>query len=236
MRTRTRTFLAGLVLAAALLGGAAWATSATSLVGADGTIDGCYRAANGDAAGQGQLRVVAAGEVCRNNELPIEWSQRGPQGEQGPAGPTGAPGDKGDKGEIGAQGPPGSKGDAGVDGAPGAKGDAGAKGDKGDPGLKGDKGDQGLQGAQGPAGPAGASPGYGGSGAFGSIPPNSQLTLVATCPPGKRPLAGGFTTYQDAEVLSSQPHENDSWQVFFRNRHPSQEIGAWVSVMCAVMP
>ncbi len=41
MRTRTRTILAGLVLAAALLGGAAWATSATSLVGADRTIDGC---------------------------------------------------------------------------------------------------------------------------------------------------------------------------------------------------
>lgn len=236
MRTRTRTILAGLVLAAALVGGAAWAASATSLVGADGTIDGCYRAAKGDAAGQGQLRVVAAREACRDNELPIQWSQRGEQGEQGPPGPTG---EKGEQGDQGPSGPTGDRGEAGAQGVPGPKGDRGdpgPKGDQGTQGTEGAQGAQGVQGIQGPPGPAGAISGYAQAGTSGSIPPNSQLILIVACPAGKKPLSGGFTTFQDAEVLSSEPINNNSWRAIFRNRHPSQAIDARVSVLCADMP
>ena len=101
MRTRTRTILVGLVVAAALVGGVAWATGTiSSVVAADGTINGCYRATNGDddKAGQGQLRVIAADQTCKKNELAIQWNQQGPKGDrglqgiQGPAGPQGAKG------------------------------------------------------------------------------------------------------------------------------------------------
>ena len=61
MRTRTRTTLAGLVLAAALLGGVAWAT----IPGTDGTIQGCYTTSNGN------LRVVESPDECRNSETAI---------------------------------------------------------------------------------------------------------------------------------------------------------------------
>jgi hypothetical protein len=159
MRTRTRTILAATALVAVLGGSAAWATATTSLVGADGTIDGCYRAANGDAAGQGELRVVAAGEACRNNELPLEWSRRGEQGAQGsqgpagPAGPAGPTGAKGDPGAMGAPGPAGARGEPGERGAPGPVGVPGADGADGADGV----------GVVGAAEPSGANCADGGS-------------------------------------------------------------------------
>src|SRR5262245_12725833 len=85
------------VLAAAIglaaLGGTAWAAqTVASIVGADGTIHGCY------AQNTGLLRVVAEGTTCNARELPIQWNQQGP---------TGAKGDRGARGPKGDAGPPG---------------------------------------------------------------------------------------------------------------------------------
>ncbi len=52
-------------------------------------IHGCYGKSNG------QLRVVAAADDCKNNELPITWNQRGPVGPAGPRGLPGPPGPPG---------------------------------------------------------------------------------------------------------------------------------------------
>ena len=93
--------------------GTAWATGAvSSIVGAAGTINGCYRAAGGgdDEGRQGQLRVVVAGEQCKKNELAIQWSQKGPKGNTGTAGADGAPGATGAQGSQGLQGPAGQSG------------------------------------------------------------------------------------------------------------------------------
>lgn len=110
---------AALVLAAfAVTGGVALATGAVgAIVGADGTIQGCYQKVNG------QLRVVASAGDCRPSELPVSWSQQGPQGlrgqqgpqgEQGPAGPQGEQGLQGEQGPQGERGPSGPAGPSGV--------------------------------------------------------------------------------------------------------------------------
>ena len=52
-------------------------------VGGGNVIQGCYGKSNG------RLRVVTAAGDCKNDELAISWSRRGPAG---PAGPPGVPG------------------------------------------------------------------------------------------------------------------------------------------------
>jgi len=89
--------LKSVVLAAAIgvavLGGTAWAAqTVASIVGADGTIHGCY------ARNTGLLRVVAEGSTCNARELSIQWNQQGP---------TGAKGERGERGPKGDVGPPG---------------------------------------------------------------------------------------------------------------------------------
>ena len=77
---------------------------AVSAAPEDVTYSGCYSKANG------ALRVVASGDDCRSNEVPITWNERGPQGPAGPAGaqgPDGPPGEQGEAGEPGPQGPAG---------------------------------------------------------------------------------------------------------------------------------
>jgi len=70
----------------------AFATGAIqSVVGSDGSIQGCYK------AGNGQLRVVGSADGCNDSELPISWNQTGTQGPIGPAGPKG---DQGPAGET----------------------------------------------------------------------------------------------------------------------------------------
>ncbi len=49
----------------------------------DGIINGCYK------KNDGQLRVVANLDDCRQSEMPVSWNQEGPPGEQGPAGVLG---------------------------------------------------------------------------------------------------------------------------------------------------
>lgn len=150
--------------------GTAWATGAvSSIVGADGTINGCYQAAAGDDGDgrQGQLRVVAAGEQCKKNEQAIQWSQRGPKGDtgaQGVAGQAGLKGDTGAPGATGAKGDSGTAGATGLAGLQGAAGSQGPKGDKGDDGAAGGAGVAGSNGVTGNSGPPGP-PGPPGGGA-----------------------------------------------------------------------
>jgi uncharacterized protein DUF11/collagen triple helix repeat protein len=116
--------------------------AASSIPDADGTIRGCYTKLGG------VLRVIdpAKGESCKSFEVPISWSQTGPQGTQGLPGPAGPPGPAGDAGPAGEPGPEGPAGPAGEKGDPGPEGPPGAQGEPGPPGEKGDPG---------PAGPAG---------------------------------------------------------------------------------
>jgi hypothetical protein len=58
------------------------------------TINGCVEKSGG-------LRVVLAGQPCKNSEFAISWNSVGPQGLPGVNGTNGA------KGDTGAQGPPG---------------------------------------------------------------------------------------------------------------------------------
>ena len=137
---RSRWLPLGAVLGAVLVGGVAYAAIPDS----SGVIDGCYQKKVGN------LRVIdsSAGQSCRHSEVPISWSQTGPQGPPGPQGPkgdTGATGPKGDTGATGATGPQGPKGDTGATGPQGPKGDTGATGATG------------PQGPRGPAGPTGAT-------------------------------------------------------------------------------
>ena len=151
MRLKKIAAALGIMLGA--VGGTAWAAGAIgSIVAADGTINGCYQQNNG------QLRVVAAGEACRDSELALSWAQKGPQGIQGPQGVPGpqgvqgAEGPKGDKGatgDRGVQGERGPQGPQGDPGAQGAKGEIGPQGVKGDPGAPGEPGLRGLPGADG---------------------------------------------------------------------------------------
>jgi hypothetical protein len=70
-----------------------------------GVINGCYQ------KNEGLLRVIDSDtEACRTSEVPIAWSQTGPQGPPGPQGPAGP---------QGLQGPQGAKGEAGTNGVSG---------------------------------------------------------------------------------------------------------------------
>src|SRR5437588_9701992 len=76
----------------------------------------------------GNIRIVAPGVACANNETLLEWSKNGPTGARGPTGlrgptgargPTGPKGDKGDKGDKGNRGPTGPTGPRGATGRKG---------------------------------------------------------------------------------------------------------------------
>jgi len=67
--------IAGLVLSAA--------TAAEAQAG--GVIHACVNQ-------NGLIRIVSSGDVCRNNETPVQWNVKGPVGPQGPAGPPGPAG------------------------------------------------------------------------------------------------------------------------------------------------
>lgn len=57
-----------------------------SIPDANGILHGCYKRTGG------QLRVIdGSTSSCDGNELPVQWSQTGPQGPQGPQGPPAAP-------------------------------------------------------------------------------------------------------------------------------------------------
>jgi hypothetical protein len=66
---------------------------------AAGVIHGCYSVANGN-----QRIIDTSVESCKKNEVPIQWSQTGPQGPVGPQGPQGSQGLQGPQGVPGTPG------------------------------------------------------------------------------------------------------------------------------------
>jgi len=146
--SRGSKLLLALILGAAVFGVVSAVQAA--IPDSNGVINGCYQ------KNVGNLRVIdpSAGDSCRPSEIPISWSQTGPQGPPGatgPAGPVGPAGPKGDTGATGATGPAGPVGPAG------AKGDTGATGPQGPPGATGATGPAGPAGPTGPAGPNNAA-------------------------------------------------------------------------------
>ena len=65
----------------------------------------------------GQMRLIGAGEACRQTETLIVLNLQGAKGDKGDPGPAGP---QGPRGETGAQGLKGEKGDAGPQGPAGA--------------------------------------------------------------------------------------------------------------------
>jgi hypothetical protein len=92
MLSRRKLVAVGVVAAAAVAGGAAYAAIGDN----GGVINGCYT--NRD----GILRVIdpSTGAQCRAGETPISWSRQGPKGDTGPQGATGPRGATGPAGTI----------------------------------------------------------------------------------------------------------------------------------------
>jgi hypothetical protein len=96
MKLKSKSVVLAVAIGIGVVGGTAWAAQTiASIVGADGTIHGCYAQKNG------ALRVVAEGTACTPPELPIQWNQRGDRGAPGPKGDAGPTGPKGDAGPPG---------------------------------------------------------------------------------------------------------------------------------------
>jgi hypothetical protein len=94
MKRIEKSWLAGAIALSVALGGGAIAYA--SIPDSGGVIHGCYQ------MNVGNLRVIdSATESCRPSEVPLNWSQTGPQGAQGPAGPQGAQGPQGPTGPSG---------------------------------------------------------------------------------------------------------------------------------------
>jgi hypothetical protein len=123
------------------------------------------------ASPSGQLRLVASGEPCKQNEKRVVWDMQGPPGPQGVPGVAGPQGPQGAQGPQGPQGQTGPQGPQGQPGAQGAQGQPGAQGPQGQPGAQGPQGDRGPQGAQGEQGPQGAQGGQGPQGVQGEQGP-----------------------------------------------------------------
>jgi hypothetical protein len=104
VRGRHFVIAAAVGLAAAVVGGFAWA----AIPGDGGLIQGCYDSG-------GNVKVVAA-LPCPKGYTPLAWNQSGTPGPQGIQGP------KGDQGDRGEQGLPGADGQDGALGAPGVSG------------------------------------------------------------------------------------------------------------------
>jgi hypothetical protein len=105
-----------------------------------------------------EIRIVGAGETCKDKETALDWNKTGPvgpAGDDGEDGEDGAPGADGEDGAPGADGEDGAPGADGEDGAPGADGEDGAPGADGTNGAKGDKGDKGDKGEPGASGTSG---------------------------------------------------------------------------------
>ncbi|HEX6130955.1 MAG TPA: hypothetical protein VF044_04440 [Actinomycetota bacterium] len=202
MRGRLRRIAVLAFAALAATAGVALATGAAGdIVGADGSIQGCYQKNNG------QLRVVSSAGECRPSELPVRWSQRGPQGPQGIQGLQGV---RGPTGATGPQGPQGPQGE------PGEQGEPGADGADGRDGVDGADGEDGATGPAGPEGPPG--PGFvgsactvpgGGEGtvrmtvaANGGIALTCQTAGSATCPSPLPSYPNSTTVCNAAGVVS----------------------------------
>lgn len=96
-RRRVALAAAGGVL---LVTGVALGAVQNDYTDADGVYHACVKPASG------AIRLLRAGESCKDGEVAIDWNQVGPQGIQGP---------KGDKGDVGPVGPAGPAGLSGLE-------------------------------------------------------------------------------------------------------------------------
>ena len=122
--TMTRTPTRLLALLVMLLAGIAIGFGASHILAqpANNTIHACV------ADNNGTVRIIAEGEVCKNNESPTQWAIQGPIGPQGPQGEVGPQGLQGDEGPTGPAGPQGEQGPVGPQGPMGPQGSPGGLG------------------------------------------------------------------------------------------------------------
>lgn len=191
---------AGALAATLIAGGVAWAA-----IPAGGVINGCYQ------KNEGLLRVIdTATDGCNAAELPISWSQTGPQGAQGPQGPKG---DKGDQGDPGPQGAPGPQGERGP---------------------QGEQGEQGPPGRTVPDTDTYYVPRY--VFADGEVGANTEAEVIASCPAGEFVTGGGLTNQGDLHIIASEPTAGGGgWRVAVKNDRilpGSWSFAAWA--ICAV--
>ena len=144
-------------------------------------------------------------ETCKSqSHIAIQWEVEGPTGPQGPQGPMGPQGPAGPAGPVGPAGPQGPQGPVGP------------------------------AGAQGPAGPAGAS----GYEVVSVMEENgffeTDETVIAQCPAGKKVLGGGHIMNPAVgRVGHSRPHNNNTaWYVYVDNLGGNTPfVSAWA--ICA---
>jgi hypothetical protein len=172
---------------------------------------------------------------------------QGIQGLQGERGLQGLQGEKGDRGEKGEKGDRGEKGEQGLQGLQGERGLQGLQGEQGLQGLQGTQGTQGIQGIQGIPGPPGAS-GVGGLESANTLFPATPQNIgggevwevSASCPTGKRVIAGGYELLFNAILLQpimSKATSDTTWTVKFRNpvSSPQPNMQVRVYAVCAVV-
>jgi len=219
-----------------VVGAASWVWAGED--GSSATIHACVDRKNG------QVRIVAAGDGCRNSETALRWNAEGPPGPAGPQGPVGPAGQPGGPGPAGPQGQAGAAGSPGDTGPAGPSGDPGPAGPQGEPGPAGPKGDAGPAGPQGDAGPAGPA-GTPGVSAWEqkttsvTLPANGVTSTVVRCSAGKQVLAGGFASPgTGASIVESHPASttgglNPGWMVAARNS-AGADTTLTVYAICAI--
>jgi hypothetical protein len=165
----------------------------------------------------GRLRVLRAGQSCKENESPLQWSVNGPAGSRGAAGsigPAGAPGRAGFTGLTGPAGHAGAPGENGPTGATGATGASGPPGAGGAPGGAGTTGPTGATGATGARGATGAT-GATGSAGSGTTGPTGATGLTGAA--GVTGVTGASASFFEAggvpAKLPSGHSETGFWQV-----------------------
>ena len=110
----------------------------------------------------------------------------------------------------------------------GPQGPAGAPGPTGAPGPQGATGPQGQPGPPSPAGIAG----YEIINTHETLPLNGSIEVTATCPAGKRVIAGGYVAPSVLDAASSSRPEGDTgWRVEFKSNGGNGE--ASVYAICA---
>jgi collagen triple helix repeat protein len=170
------------------------------------------------------------------------------RGSNGPAGPAGVQGATGATGSAGPEGPVGKEGPSGKEGARGPEGKEGKEGKEGPSG--GPIGPEGKEGREGPAGPEGKEGPEGPEGKEGKEGPPAKLSAMepvrgepaevspgeqgasfAYCPPGKRPVSGGFfkdgpqfaEEFSEAFVSEVAPGEFESGWLYGGSNPASSE-------------
>lgn len=141
----------------------------------------------------------------------------------------------------GATAGPGAPGSAGARGETGPQGPVGPAGPEGPVGPEGPQGPEGPRGLTGPAGPQGA-PGLSGvetvtATNFSNVV-RLEATATATCPAGKRVIAGGgdiTSPFPERKVglVVSRPMGSDAWTATARTYEPNTGVNMTTWAVCA---